>query len=82
MFIQTGPDEFAAAGGGDAQVSFSTDKPESPIESIDEEILENGALVQGRRMNGDENSQGQVLKLYATDLARRRIYRVHLYRYR
>jgi Domain of unknown function (DUF5597)/Glycosyl hydrolases family 35 len=84
MFIQTGPDEFLVVGSGDARVIFSTDKPGLPIvdiESIDEEIQKNGAWVPGRRLNGDENSQGQELKLYATDLPQHRIYRVRLYRY-
>ncbi|HEX4284067.1 MAG TPA: DUF5597 domain-containing protein [Terracidiphilus sp.] len=85
MFLQTGPGEFLVAGRGDAQVTFSTDKPGLPIvgvESIDEEFFENGTWTPHRRLNGDENSQGQALKLNATDLAQGRIYRVRLYRYR
>ncbi len=84
MFIQTGPNEFLVVGSGDAQITFSTDKPGPPIvgiESIDEEFFENGAWVRGRRLNGDENSQGQALRLYASDLAQGKIYRVRLYRY-
>ena len=85
MFLQTGPNEFLVIGSGDAQITFSTDKPGSPIvgiESIDEEFFENGSWVPRRRLNGDENSQGQALRLYATDLAQGKIYRVRLYRYR
>jgi hypothetical protein len=85
MFIQTSPNEFVVVGSGDAQITFSTDKPGPPIvgiESIDEEFFQNGAWSPVRRLNGDENSQGQTLKLYATDLAQGRIYRVRLYRYR
>lgn len=85
MFLQTGPNEFLVASSGDAQVTFSTDKPGLPIvgiESIDEELFENGSWVPGRRLNGDENSQGQALKLYAADLAQGKVYRVRLYRYR
>lgn len=85
MFIQTGPNELVVIGSGDAQITFSTDKPGPPIvgiESIDEEFFENGAWSPRRRLNGDENSQGQALKLYATDLAQGKIYRVRLYRYR
>ncbi|MFP5205882.1 MAG: DUF5597 domain-containing protein [Acidobacteriota bacterium] len=85
MFLQTGPDEFLAVGNGDAQVTFSTDKPGAPIVgilSIDEEFWQNGAWVAGRRMNGDENSQGQALKLRADDAERGRIYKVRLYRYK
>jgi Domain of unknown function (DUF5597)/Glycosyl hydrolases family 35 len=85
MFIQTTTNEFIVVGCGDAQITFSTDKPGLPIvgiESIDEEFFVNGAWVVGRRLNGDESSQGQALRLHATDLAQGRIYRVRLYRYR
>ncbi|HEY0306766.1 MAG TPA: DUF5597 domain-containing protein [Acidobacteriaceae bacterium] len=84
LFIQVAPNELIITGSGDAQVSFSTDKPGPPvvgIESIDEEFFENGAWVPRRRLNGDENSQGQALRLYDTDLAQGKIYRVRLYRY-
>lgn len=85
MFIQVGPNEFLIIGGGDAQITFSTDKPGPPvvgIESIEELFFENGAWVARRRINGDESSQGQALRLYGTDAADGRIYRVRLYRYR
>jgi hypothetical protein len=85
MFIPTGEDEFLVVGSGDAQVTFSSDKSGLPIvgiESVDEEFYENGSWVARRRLNGDENSQGQALRLYAGDAALGRIYRVRLYRYR
>jgi hypothetical protein len=85
MFIQTAPNEFIVTGAGDIQITFSSDKPGPPIvgiESIDEQFFENGAWSPGRRMNGDENSQGQSLRLYATDLAQGKTYKVRLYRYR
>ncbi len=85
MFISNGPNEFLVVGSGDAQIAFSTDKPGFPIvgiESIDEEFNENGTWVPRRRLNGDESSQGQALRLYANDLAQSKIYRVRLYRYR
>lgn len=85
IFLQAGPNEFLVAGNGDAQITFSTDKPGLPIigiESIDEEFFQNGAWTAGRRMNGDEDSQGQALHLSATDLAKGKIYRVRLYRYK
>jgi hypothetical protein len=85
MFIQIGPNEYLVVGSGDAQITFSTDKPGPPIvgiESIDEEFFQNGTWVPGRRLNGDEDSQGQALRLYATDLSQGKIYRVRLYRYR
>jgi uncharacterized protein DUF5597 len=85
IFLQTAPNEFLVIGSGDAQIAFSTDKPGLPIvgiESIDEEFFENGAWAPRRRLNGDENSQGQALRLYAGDLSQGKIYRVRLYRYR
>jgi beta-galactosidase GanA len=84
IFLQTGRNEFLVTGVGDAQITFSSDKPGPPtvgIVSIDEEYYENGAWVPRRRLNGDENSQGQALRIYASDLSQGRIYRVRLYRY-
>ena len=84
MFLQTGPNEFLVVGVGDAQITLSSDKPGPPIVgivSIDEEYYQNGAWVPRRRLNGDENSQGQALRLYASDPSQGRIYRVRLYRY-
>jgi hypothetical protein len=52
------------------------------IQSIDEEFFDGGQWILGRRLNGDENSQGQVLKLNADDSAQGRVYRLRLYRYR
>ena len=85
LFIQTGANEFLVVGSGDAVVTFSVDTPGPPIvgiESIDEEFFENGAWTPRRRLNGDENSQGQALRLRASDVAEGRIYRVRLYRYK
>lgn len=85
MFLQTGPNELLVVGCGDAQVIFSTNKPGPPIvgiESIEEEFFKGGGWVPRRTLNGDESSQGQALKLYDSDLAQGKIYKVHLYRYR
>jgi hypothetical protein len=85
LFIQTGANEFLVVGSGDAMVTFSADTPGPPtvgIESIDEEFFENGAWTSRRRLNGDENSQGQALRLHASDVAEGRIYKVRLYRYK
>ena len=85
LFLRTGPDEFLVVGSGDAMVTFTADTPGPPIvgiESIDEEYFENGAWTPRRRLNGDENSQGQALRLHASDGAEGRIYRVRLYRYK
>jgi len=85
MFLQTSPNEFLVVGSGDAQITFTSDDPRAPIagiESIDEEFFENGAWVPRRRLNGDESSQGQSLRLYPEDLAQGKIYRIRLYIYR
>jgi beta-galactosidase GanA len=84
MFIQTAPGEFLVVGSGAAQLSFSSGTlgaGTAGIESIDEEFFENGAWVPRRRLNGDENSQGQALQIHPTDLPQGRIYKVRLYRY-
>lgn len=85
LFIQTGANEFLVVGSGDAMVTFTADTPGPPIvgiESINEEFFENGAWTPRRRLNGDENSQGQALRLHSSDVAEGRIYRVRLYRYK
>lgn len=85
MFLQTGSNEFLVVGSGDAQITFSSDKPGLPIvgiESIDEQFYRDGKWITGRRMNGDESSQGQSLRLNGSDLAQGRMYKVRLYRYR
>ncbi|MCC4250802.1 DUF5597 domain-containing protein [Sphingobium naphthae] len=85
MFLQTGPDEFIVLGAGDMQVSFTTDRPGPPIvgiESIDEQMVKDGAMQPGRRLNGDENGQGQSLRLVSSDAGEAKVYRVRLYRYR
>ncbi len=67
------------------QVNFSAVSAGPPIvgiKSIDEEVFENGGWVARRRMNGNENSQGQSLRLYASDMAAGKVYKVRLYRYR
>lgn len=85
MFLQTGPDAFTVVGSGDAVITFTTDTPGAPIvglESIDELVLRDGRLARGRRLNGDENGQGQVLRLHAKDAVEGRVHEVKLYRYR
>jgi hypothetical protein len=85
LFLQNAPNEFLVAGVGDAQITFTSDKPGPPIvgiESIDEQFFENGSWVKKRRLNGDEDSQGEALRIYAGDLPKNRIYKVRLYRYR
>ena len=85
LFLQTGPDEYLILGSGDSVLTFTSDRPGPPmvgIESIDEQVLQAAGQVAGRRLNGDENGQGQVLRLQSGDAARGIVYRVRLYRYR
>jgi hypothetical protein len=85
LFLQTGPEEYIVAGSGRLAVTFAANAPGLPIAgiaSIDEETLVDGQWIPGRRLNGDENAQGQLLKLTANDSARSTVYRVRLYRYR
>jgi hypothetical protein len=85
LFIRTGPSEFLVVGSADAQITFSSDSPGPPIvaiESIDEEFFDHGTWRAGRRLNGDESSQGQALRIQSKDLGQGRIYKVRLYRYR
>jgi hypothetical protein len=55
--------------------------PITGIESIDEETLIDGEWIPQRRLNGDENAQGQLLKVNGASTSQT-IYKVRLYRYR
>jgi hypothetical protein len=79
LFIQEGTDEFLVAGSGQASLSFSPDSgtQTAGIAAIDEEVWLEGKWVWQRRLNGDENGQGQVLRT-GSDAA---VYRIRLYRY-
>jgi len=84
LFIQTGTDEFQVIGAGEGQVSFSaasSGPPSAGIASIDEEVLASDRWSVERRLNGDENGQGQVLKLGSEGTKGPVVYRVRLYRY-
>ncbi|MDR2811296.1 MAG: DUF5597 domain-containing protein [Tannerellaceae bacterium] len=79
LFIREGTDELLIAGNGSATLSFSPDsgKQTAGIASIDEEVLVDGKWIWQRRLNGDENGQGQVLRLSSGAV----VYKVRLYRY-
>jgi beta-galactosidase GanA len=79
LFIQTDTDEFLIAGSGSATLSFSPNSGSQTagIASIDEEVLINGKWIWQRRLNGDENGQGQILRLGSDAV----IYKVRLYQY-
>src|SRR5262249_23225865 len=83
MFFEMGPDEYLVAGPGNLTITFSPNTPGLPIAgiaSIDEQAFQDGNWIQRRRLNGDENGQGQVLRLGRTALPV--IFRLRLYRYR
>jgi len=61
LIAASGPDEFVGAGSG-FRVAFSAKTPGpriSTVGSVDEGTLLNGKWISGRRLNGDENDQGQ-----------------------
>ncbi len=85
LFLRVSPDEYVVAGCGKALVSFATataGPPQAGIISIDEEVLTGGSWSAGRRLNGDENAQGQLLRIPAPTEAASSIFHVKLYRYR
>ncbi len=80
LIIATGPDEFTGAGSG-FRVAFTAKTPGPRlvgIGTIDEASYFNGAWVPGRRLNGDENDQGQHWRFSPRDLG---IERCTVYRY-
>ncbi|HEY4900426.1 MAG TPA: DUF5597 domain-containing protein [Terriglobales bacterium] len=84
LVIQEGPDQFLVAGIGASQVTFSPSSEGAPIAgiaSIDEETFINGEWVWQRRLNGDEDGQGKLLRVNADGPDKSSVYRVRLYRY-
>ena len=88
IFIQTGPDEFFAAGNG-VTVAFSPNAPGPPLAglaTVEEGAFVNGRWVPGRRLNGDDSDEGNFLMLERSGCcwppAARSIQRFTLYRYR
>ncbi len=85
MFLQVGPEEYIVCGSGNLTITISaSSNSPSPaiagIASIDEEVPQEGHWSRRRRLNGDENGQGRVLRL--ENLLSPVILRVKLYRYR
>lgn len=84
LFARTRPDEFLVAGSGALNIVFlaaSDGPPIAGIASIDEEVLLDGKWILQRRLNGDENAQGQILKLDERGAETATVYKVRLYRY-
>ncbi|GAF67226.1 unnamed protein product, partial [marine sediment metagenome] len=80
IIIALGPDEYLIAGSG-LTIEFTPNKPGPSIGGIlfiDEVTFVNGQMVTGRRLNGDEDAQGQRLSVRDPS----KIYHVKAYRYR
>ena len=85
IFISVGPDEYIVAGNGPVTVTFSpytTGAPISGVLSIEEGGFVNGRWAPGRRLNGDETSQGKSVRIGGGGIPNGGIQRVKLYRYR
>jgi hypothetical protein len=85
MFVQVGPEEYIVCGSGNLTITISPSSgspgPASAgIASIDEEVLQEGQWSRRRRLNGDENGQGRIVRL--ENSLSPMILRVKLYRYR
>jgi len=73
------------AGSGQATVTFSPNTAGPPIAgvlSIEEGSFVNGRWTPGRRLNGDETSQGKFVRIGGSGIPNGAIQRVTLYRYR
>lgn len=81
LIIQTGPDEFLAAGRGVIIRFADTTNPgfRVGIEQIIEGEFIDGKWVDGRWLNGDESGQGRYLRLPPEKYG---IQKIKLYRYR
>jgi beta-galactosidase GanA len=80
MILATGPDAFLGIGKG-FRVKFTPRDPSTKrvgIGTIDEGRFENGTWIAGRRLNGDENDQGEYWRFDPRAL---RTEKVTLYRF-
>jgi beta-galactosidase GanA len=80
MILATGPDAFLGVGKG-FRVKFTplaSDAKHAGIGTIDEGRFENGKWIAGRRLNGDENDQGEYWRFDPREL---RTEKVTVYRF-
>ncbi len=78
LIMATGPDEFLGAGEG-FKVTFTPRSGlRAGIASVDEGSFDDGKWVPGRRLNGDENSQGGAWRFNSFKLSTEK---VKLYRF-
>jgi beta-galactosidase GanA len=78
LVMQTGPEEFTGAGKGFRVAITRRDGTRWGIASVDEGEFVDGKWVAGRRLNGDENDQGNFWRFDARQV---RIEKVKLYKY-
>jgi beta-galactosidase GanA len=79
LILATGPDAFLGVGKG-FRVKFTPRDPAAPMVSIgtiDEGRYENGSWVPGRRLNGDENDQGEYWRFDPRQLHTERLTLYH-----
>jgi beta-galactosidase GanA len=80
LIMATGPDEFLGAGKG-FRVTFTSSTPTGQqlgIASVDQGAYQDGKWAPGRRLNGDEDDQGEYWRF---DDRKLNIEKVVLYRY-
>jgi hypothetical protein len=80
LIVATGPDTFIGAGKG-FRVAFHVRTPGAMkvgLAAIDDGDYQNGQFLPGRRLNGDENDQGEYWRV---DQSRIHIERATLYRF-
>jgi beta-galactosidase GanA len=78
LILQLGPDEFLGAGKGFRVAITAPTGKRVGIASVNEGTFQNGKWIPGRRLNGDENDQGQGWRFSSRDLS---IEKVKLYRF-
>ena len=80
LIIATGPNEFLSAGSGFRVASRrrAPARPHAGIGWVEEASFAEGAHVPGRRLNGDDNDQGQSRRLAPQGIETER---VAVYRY-
>lgn len=78
LIVPLGPDEFLGAGRGFRVAIIARTGQRAGIASVDEGTFEAGKWVPGRRLNGDENDQGQGWRFSSRQIS---IEKVKLYRF-
>ena len=78
IILQSGPDEFLGVGKG-FRVSFTPHSGQrAGIAAVDEGTFEDGKWIPGRRLNGDENDQGNGWRFASSSI---KTEKVTLYRF-